>query len=364
MHQMTVQKWMTALLLVLVVAVAGLNMAQAVQVRCSIRIDWGMYTVARGDTLNRIAQRFNTTTSALVQGNCLQNANLIFVGQRLRVPGSGQSGTPLPSGGLSRQFTTGATFQQYENGFMVWRADNGEIRVYVGPLGGDADSIGELTIYSARQYSSLPSQQYSPPTGRIAPVLGFGKVWGNFPSIRQQLGWALSAEQSYTMTAQTQNGVVIAFSVLGGRIANYRQGNQWMVSGFIHPTPLPSPPPNPTIILSHATFQQYENGFMIWRADTSTIYIFGLGLGTYLQSSYASLLDNDCTGGAPVGLVCPINGFGRIWANDTNTRRYLGWAKATEQGYQVTVVVAGNNVSSISLPDGRTVYIDGGSWHW
>jgi hypothetical protein len=363
MYQMTVQKWMTALLLVLALAVSGLNMAQAVQVRCSVRNDWGTYTVVRGDTLNRIAQRFNTTTSALVQGNCLQNANLIFFGQRLHVPGSSQSGTP-PPGGSSSQFTTGATFQQYENGFMVWRADNGEIRVYVGPIGGDAGSIGELTIYSARQYSGLSSQQFSPPTGRIAPILGFGRVWGNFPSIRQQLGWALSAEQAYTMTAQTQNGVVIAFTVFGGRFVNYRQGNQWTVSGFIHPTPLPSPLPDPTIIPSHATFQQYENGFMIWRADIGTIYIFGLGLGTYSQSSYASLPDNDCTGGAPVGFVCPINGFGRIWANDTNTRRYLGWAKTTEQGYLATVVVARNNVSSISLPDGRTVFIDGGSWHW
>lgn len=43
------------------------------------------YTVKRGDALSVIAQRHKTTTAALVKLNGIKNANLITVGQRLRV---------------------------------------------------------------------------------------------------------------------------------------------------------------------------------------------------------------------------------------------------------------------------------------
>lgn len=59
----------------------------ATPVGCQIRTDWQTYTVVRGDTLGQIARRANTTVALLTQANCLANANTIFVGQQLRVPG-------------------------------------------------------------------------------------------------------------------------------------------------------------------------------------------------------------------------------------------------------------------------------------
>ncbi len=47
------------------------------------------YVVNRGDTLTAIAARYGTTTQALVQANGLASANLIYVGQRLLIPGGG-----------------------------------------------------------------------------------------------------------------------------------------------------------------------------------------------------------------------------------------------------------------------------------
>jgi LysM repeat protein len=55
-----------------------------------------VYVVQPGDTLRRIALRFNTTVSALAQLNGITNINYIQVGQRLNVPGAPQSPTPVP----------------------------------------------------------------------------------------------------------------------------------------------------------------------------------------------------------------------------------------------------------------------------
>ncbi len=53
------------------------------------------YTVARGDTLGRLSTRFGVSLSALISANSIVNPNLIFVGQRLWVPG--QEGAPTPT---------------------------------------------------------------------------------------------------------------------------------------------------------------------------------------------------------------------------------------------------------------------------
>ncbi len=52
---------------------------------------WEYYTVQRGDTLYSIAVRFNTTVEELQRLNGLSNTT-IFVGQKLRVPSSGEGG--------------------------------------------------------------------------------------------------------------------------------------------------------------------------------------------------------------------------------------------------------------------------------
>ncbi|MCI9016725.1 MAG: LysM peptidoglycan-binding domain-containing protein [Clostridia bacterium] len=44
------------------------------------------YTVKRGDTLNKIAIRYNTTVQKLVYANNIKNSNLIYLGQVIRIP--------------------------------------------------------------------------------------------------------------------------------------------------------------------------------------------------------------------------------------------------------------------------------------
>lgn len=56
----------------------------------------GAYTVQRGDTLFSIARRHGTTVAALRAANNLAS-NLIYVGQRLTIPGGDAPGEPTPA---------------------------------------------------------------------------------------------------------------------------------------------------------------------------------------------------------------------------------------------------------------------------
>ncbi len=121
------------------------------------------------------------------------------------------------------------------------------------------------------------------------------------------------------------------------------------------------PFPTPITTTTYAAFQQYEHGFMIWRADTGAVYAFYQGglWGNWFQSVYEGLSDSAIS--APAGLVSPVNGFGRVWGNFQDVRDRLGWATGVEQGYQMTVTRSPGpplftDPYTFTLPDGRVLY--------
>jgi LysM repeat protein len=64
-------------------------------VACEPRKDWTLiYEVTHDDALVKIADAYQTSVEALVNGNCLDDADVIYIGQRLRVPGGGHPVTP------------------------------------------------------------------------------------------------------------------------------------------------------------------------------------------------------------------------------------------------------------------------------
>lgn len=67
----------------------------------------GIHVVRPGENLSRIALRYGTTVSALVQANGLRNASLIYVGQRLRIPSGGGGAAASSTGGGSAPATSG-----------------------------------------------------------------------------------------------------------------------------------------------------------------------------------------------------------------------------------------------------------------
>lgn len=316
---------------------------------CTVRADWPIYTVVRGDNLYRIARRYNTTVAVLASANCLTNVSRIFAGQQLRVPvGGGQptTGVDVPS-----------TFQQYERGFMIWRGDTGDVLMFTGT------TSGTYSRYASRSYGQLPENPVtdSTPAGRVRPIMGFGRVWGNFIPVRTALGWATTSESSYTMRYSSIGGQQY-LTLPDGRTLITSAGT-WSVFGGTIPTPIPSTPvpptPNPYESAPSGVFQPFEAGFMIWRSDNNEIVVyFGLVGGRAAQfpaSTYANLPDNPFVF-PPAGRVRPIWGIGRLWGNYEWVRQALGWATGPEVNYVITFRSSpSTNAYTFNLPNGSVV---------
>lgn len=58
-----------------------------------------VYTVKSGDTLSGIAAKYGTTYQALASYNGISNPNKISVGQKIKIPGAGSSGSASTGGG-------------------------------------------------------------------------------------------------------------------------------------------------------------------------------------------------------------------------------------------------------------------------
>lgn len=63
----------------------------------------GAHVVAQGESLGTIAAQYGTTVGALTQANGISDPNLVYVGQRLLLPGAGAAvaaaPAPVPAGG-------------------------------------------------------------------------------------------------------------------------------------------------------------------------------------------------------------------------------------------------------------------------
>jgi hypothetical protein len=93
-------------------------------------------------------------------------------------------------------FEVGASYQAFENGYMIWRSDTSEIYVFY--------SDGTAAYLVAKDYAGLPDAQVDemPPLDREVPGSGFGKVWANVPGVREKIGWATASESGYTAKLQ------------------------------------------------------------------------------------------------------------------------------------------------------------------
>jgi len=265
-------------------------------------------------------------------------------------------GAALPAAAQTDSYlTVYSTAQRFEGGLMLFRSDTAYIWVLA--------NNGTVQRFPSWRYSRLPDNTVTPPSGHIAPLFGFGKIWGNYASLRNLVGYPVMPELGFSMGIQNINGTYY-LTQLDGTIYQINSNGTWTFANSA-----PPPPPNVNLIDIGATFQPYENGFMIWRADTGAIYTFtdwgnGQGsVGYFAQAGYETYPDNSNTH-APAGRIAPVSGFGRVWGSVFAIRSELGWATAPEQTYQLTVTTTDGLVTTLNLPNGMVAQLDPQTIWW
>ncbi len=118
-------------------------------------------------------------------------------------------------------------FQPFEHGTMIW---SDRVAWYPQPIIYVLFEDGTYRRFddTFNPETDAVTGDELPPEGRIAPVLGFGKVWRTEPAVRDALGWAISPEQpgdgSFQMFERgemlslTQTGKIYAFLHDTGRV--------------------------------------------------------------------------------------------------------------------------------------------------
>ena len=87
-----------------------------------------VHVVVAGDTLYAISRRYGVSVQDLVQANGIVNPSLIYVGQRITIPGGapGPAPTPVPSGGTVHVVQPGETLTRISlrYGVSIWTIVN------------------------------------------------------------------------------------------------------------------------------------------------------------------------------------------------------------------------------------------------
>lgn len=147
-----------------------------------------------------------------------------------RLPAGGITPIPTPTSGGREGIQRGIAFQQYERGFMVWSSEDGSVKVYhkvVKAYTGNSDGV--YSFYGEDEYKNLPDNPISDiPPGFVRPVNAFGKIWGNIPTVRDNLGHAVAAEQGHNTTIVYEvGGFIVTFDLPDGRIVKEYRNVWW-----------------------------------------------------------------------------------------------------------------------------------------
>lgn len=129
---------------------------------------------------------------------------------------------PAPTGcPTMNPITVPLVFQRFEHGVMIWLGTERIILVLF-----DTASNSEWGSYSDGFVDGMPIDDPSlvPPAGMLQPVRGFGLLWRTDSAIRNQLGWAIGAEQGYTGFSQID-------SISGTRYVQGPDGIIYVLSG-------------------------------------------------------------------------------------------------------------------------------------
>jgi LysM repeat protein len=245
------------------------------------------YVVRRGDTLYSIAVRYGTTARALARANGLANANRIYVGQRLAIPGGGSSASSpgAPSSGTQvytvRRGDTLAAIA-YRHGTTAWAIASAN-----GLANPNYIYVGQKLRIPSGGTSSAPAPAPAPVTGggkRIVVDLSEQRMYV-YQNGQLRWNWVVSTGRPGQETAvghyKVLNKLPNAYAYTWGLQMPYWLGIYWAghLQNGIHALPIQS------------------NGQRLWAGYLGQRVSFGCVI---LSTQHAATLYNWATVGTPV----------------------------------------------------------------
>ena len=210
------------LLFLALIVVLLLAMLPATAAAAPSRCDPIYHRVQRGETLYRIATRYGVSMWAIARASGITNLNVIYVGQVLVIP-CGSTPTPTPPPSCIHIVRRGEWLSTIARryGVSMWsiaRANgiSNPNLIYPGQrlvIPGCAPSPPPPP--PSPPWPPPPSPPWPPPPPppvpcSITPVMGFGRVWTRYASVRQKLGCPQAVEFAVDGAEQRfQHGIVI-----------------------------------------------------------------------------------------------------------------------------------------------------------
>jgi hypothetical protein len=287
-----------------------------------------------------------------------------------------------------------ASFQAFENGWMLWRSDTDTVFALMGDSSMFAYTFDLSALAPANLYPPTPSPDLLHPQVSFP----FDRVWQRDPSIRERIGWATTAALAYTARVMGQTAPGFGISLPDGRSAALNFTGIWYLEGITqgnwtlygapalfssssYPTLTPAPTSTPTQIW--AIYQPFEHGFMVSDQTGHCVYsmtyaeanspariIMAHVEGTpSLADSYhyceevSNLPDYIADRPPPAGLLLPTGALGKAWGHYAYLRDLLGYASSPAQYYVSSIppqesTLGGGpfSIPQIALPDGRALW--------
>ncbi len=282
------------------------------------------YVVRAGDALDALltGTRAVTPTQAAAL-NCIDASDALPEGSVIFLPQDALAVRALPASQTSQGAAQITTFEPSAEAIqndapltVTWRANGERVYLYACPAEADAPCIRPALARPVALEGSLE-------------LNGFYRTG----AARFQLE-AVSGERTVTREVSVQ--ISCAQPWLGENGA------------------LPICPEEPALTVS-AVFQPFEHGAMIWFSDTAQIYVLTADsrLRVYEDVFVEGMADPEAT--APEGLLAPVRGFGRLWGALGGPAGALGWATASEQGFDSARQAAGRTsyTTYVQGPEGR-----------
>jgi LysM repeat protein len=269
-----------------------------------------VHVVQRGETLSSIAARYGTTVQAFVQANGLRNANFVWVGQRLSIPGGG---APAASSGgvhvvgygetlysIARRYGTTASALAAANGLsnpnLIYVGQR--LRVSVSSAGGggtSAPSSGGIHVVQRGETLASIARRYGTSVSALVAANGLGNP--NLIYVGQRLRVSGSSTGGGGWTPPSTGGTRWIDVDLSEQTVRAYEGNT-VVRAMIVSTGLPqypTPPGRFRIYAKYPSITMSGPGYYLTGVPHSMFFYRGYALhGTYWHSNFGRPMSHGC----------------------------------------------------------------------